>query len=77
MKTHFLKLNTEFYDDVEKRIKTAEIRYNDRNYEKGDWLVLEEWNGVNKTGYAIVRQIKSIYELDSIGLTNWVLLCIY
>lgn len=49
-KTHFLKLSTRFFDDVEKRRKNFEIRWNDRGFIVGDWLVLREWDGEEYTG---------------------------
>ena len=36
MKTHEIKLNIEFCDDVYNGNKTCEIRKNDRGYKKGD-----------------------------------------
>lgn len=76
MKTHHVKLNTAYYEYVEKRIKNAEVRFYDRDYRTGDWLVLEEWTGKEYTGDAIVRQIIGVFPLDRIGLDDWVLLCL-
>ena len=76
MKTHHVKLNTAYYEYVEKRIKNAEVRFYDRDYRTGDWLVLEEWTGKEYTGNAIVRQIIGVFPLDRIGLDDWVLLCL-
>ena len=75
METHHVKLDTTYYDYVEKRIKNAEVRFNDRDYQTGDWLVLEEWTGTEYTGHAIVRQITCVFPLDGIGLNGWALLC--
>ena len=63
---------TEYYDAVELRYKNFEVRYNDRNYRIGDWLVLCEWDGQRYTGHEIVRRITYICSLDAIGLTGWV-----
>jgi hypothetical protein len=41
-KTHELKLNQRYFDDVAKRRKPFEIRYNDRNYQEGDNIVFYE-----------------------------------
>ena len=38
MKTHNLKLNIEFCDDVLSGNKNFEIRYNDRGYQTGDLI---------------------------------------
>ncbi|OCG35691.1 MULTISPECIES: DUF3850 domain-containing protein [unclassified Gilliamella] len=51
MTTHELKIKSEYFMDVVKDIKKAEIRYNDRNYKVGDILVLHEIDGHgNRTG---------------------------
>ena len=41
--THKLKLNTDYYDDSARGVKTFEIRKNDRNFKVGDILELREW----------------------------------
>ena len=41
-KTHELKLNQKYFDDVAKRRKPFEIRYNDRDYKEGDNIVFCE-----------------------------------
>jgi ASC-1-like (ASCH) protein len=40
---HQLKIQPEYYEAVRKRIKTFEIRRNDRNFQVGDILVLNEF----------------------------------
>ena len=75
LKTHYLKILPEYFDEVVRRIKTAEVRYNDRGFSKGDLLVLEEWTGKEYTGYAVVRRITAVYDLAKIGCENYVLLC--
>lgn len=71
-KIHYVKLAPQYYGAVERREKNSEIRYNDRDYREGDWLVLREWDAGGYTGWAIVRRITHVYELDSIGLLGWV-----
>lgn len=75
-KTHMVKILPQYFDYVEKRIKNAEVRLNDRNYLTWDWLVLEEWSEGEYTGRYCVRQIRSVFPLDSIGFKGWVLLCL-
>lgn len=41
---HNLKINKEFFSPVKERIKTFEIRKNDRNFQVGDQIVLNEWD---------------------------------
>lgn len=43
MKTHELKLDTKFFDDVKSGKKNFEIRKNDRDFENGDILVLKRY----------------------------------
>lgn len=43
MTTHHLKTWPHFFADVLSGRQTFEVRKNDRNYQEGDLLVLEEW----------------------------------
>lgn len=43
-RVHDLKTWPEFYGDVITGLKTHEIRRNDRDYQRGDVLLLREWN---------------------------------
>lgn len=76
VETHCLKIKSEFYDDVVRRVKNAEVRYNDRNFKEGDRLVLCEINEEGATGRECVRRIIKMYDLTGIGLNNWVLMFI-
>jgi hypothetical protein len=49
--------------DVEKGIKTFEIRFNDRNYKVGDILHLQEFCSGEYTGRTIEKEI--CYMIDS------------
>lgn len=54
MKTHKLKLNIEFCDDVMNGIKTFEIRKNDRGFQTGDHIVFTPIKGCSvKTEHPI------------------------
>ena len=74
-KTHKIKILPRYFSAVFNKIKNAEVRYNDRGYEVGDWLLLEEWADGHYTGLYVYRWIKAVYELDSIGLNGYVLIC--
>lgn len=56
---HEIKIRPEYFDAVAKREKTFELRRNDRNYKKGDYLVLKEWDGYF-TGRVITRYVNYI-----------------
>ncbi len=71
-----IKSLPEYYDAVENRVKNFEVRFNDRDYRVGDWLVLCEWDGHEFTGYEIVRKITYVCKLDGIGLDGWVAMSI-
>jgi len=45
MVVHELKTDVEFFRAVESGDKTFEIRYNDRGYQKGDFVILLPWEG--------------------------------
>lgn len=61
---HHLKTYTAFFEDVRKGIKQFQVRKNDRNYQVGDTLILEEFDPVEKikTGAWVPELI--IYKLD-------------
>ena len=75
-KTIRIKLLSRYFDAVESRIKTFEVRFNDRDYRVGDWLILREWDGSDFTGRAIMRRVTYVCSLDEIGLTGWVAMSI-
>lgn len=59
---HELKIIPEYYNDIISGRKTFEVRFNDRNYQVGDVLVLREYENGEYTGRAIERKV--IYILD-------------
>ncbi|WP_058829309.1 MULTISPECIES: DUF3850 domain-containing protein [Paenibacillus] len=63
---HHLKINKEFFDSVIKEIKTFEIRYNDRNFNVGDLILLNEWDPLKEeyTGRKVKGQIKYITDYE-------------
>lgn len=50
MKTHELKLDDKYFDEVKSGKKNFEIRKNDRNFQVGDILELRRWDGVYVKG---------------------------
>ena len=60
MKKHELKILPKHFQEVWDGIKTFELRKNDRNYQRGDILVLREWNGKEYTGSCIAVRVTHI-----------------
>lgn len=75
MATHSLKIKSEHYVDVINGTKTAEIRYNDRNYQVGDILILNEIdeNGIF-TGNKCVVTVTHILDNNQFVQTGYVIL---
>lgn len=73
---HEVKILQEYYDAVDKGLKTWEYRFNDRNYTEGDILILKEWNGDKFTGRRLMVQIAYILR-DFFALPDgWVIMSI-
>ena len=51
--THELKIMPEYFEAIVKGEKTFEVRYNDRNFAKGDILLLREHDGKEYSGRTI------------------------
>lgn len=62
MKSHKLKTHVEYYKLVVSGEKNWELRLNDRNYEVGDQLILEEYDKDKKeyTGFSTSRIVTYI-----------------
>lgn len=61
---HYLKTWTPFFMDIKSGIKQFEVRRNDRDFQVGDTLILEEFNP-NKSAYTGAWTPKLvIYKLD-------------
>lgn len=54
---HCLKIEPQYYIDIESGIKTFEIRYNDRDYKVYDILYLQEYCNGKYTGREIEKEI--------------------
>lgn len=73
---HEVKILQEYYDAVDKGLKTWEYRFNDRNYNEGDILILKEWNGDKFTGRRLTVQITYILREFSALLDGWVIMSV-
>lgn len=66
---HQIKLEAEFFDDALSGRKSFELRKNDRNYEEGDVLEMEEVKDGAKTGRKCSKRI--VYMMENFeGLEN-------
>lgn len=66
---HQIKLEAEFFDDALSGRKSFELRKNDRNYEEGDMLEMEEVKDGAKTGRKCSKRI--VYMMENFeGLEN-------
>lgn len=84
MTTHHLKTDPEPFQAVKRFDKTHEIRFNDRNFQIGDKLVLAETNisaeqarqsgvSLEMTGFVEVRRVSHIQEGYGL-MPGWVIL---
>lgn len=54
---HELRINPKFFAEVRNGNKRFELRKNDRDFRVGDYLALNEWDGVAYTGRTELVQI--------------------
>lgn len=76
---HELKTWSECFHDIWWNRKTFELRYNDRNYQVGDTLLLKEWNKDTQefTGRECMRTVTSMLSGPRPGLSEgWVIMSI-
>lgn len=69
---HELKTWSEYFEEVLIGDKTFEIRKNDREFKKGDTLILKEWNNFDEifTGRELIRTVTYVFEGGSFGLSK-------
>ena len=65
MTVHHLKTLPPYYDAVKRGEKTFEVRFNDREYEEGDLLVLKEWEDGGYSGREIKARVTYILTLQA------------
>jgi hypothetical protein len=79
MKRHYIKISPQYFDATLDGVKKAEIRNNDRNYQVGDELFLQEYYDGTYTGRCSLCTITHILEIDllcKIAEPDWVSLSI-
>ena len=57
MESHTLKIEKKYFNEILRRVKSFEIRRNDRNFKAGDFLTLQEINDGKYTGSTIECRI--------------------
>lgn len=57
MNVHNLKIRPNYFKDVIAEVKKFEIRFNDRGFEVGDLIVLEEFDNKGYTGRYVNAEI--------------------
>lgn len=75
-KIHELKIAPEYFKKVVSKEKTFECRYNDRNYQVGDILNLNEYYNQTYTGRSISVKVTYILEKFKGLKENFVILSI-
>jgi len=73
--THSLKIRPSYFNDILSRKKTFEIRFNDRNYQVNDVLILNEFDyhedcETGRSVHVLIRYIHSDFGL----LSNYLIL---
>lgn len=64
---HELKTNSIYFQRSWNNAKTFEVRLNDRDFQKGDKILLKEYDGTNYTGREILGEILYVLS-DFVGL---------
>ena len=69
---HYLKIWIEHYKDVMSGKKKAEVRFDDRNFNVGDTLVLQEYDPISLTytGRSITKKVTHILNGGMYGIKD-------
>lgn len=71
-----VKCLPEYYEAVQSGVKSWELRFDDRNYDVGDLLILREWKDGVYTGRRLTTKITYILK-DFAGLKDgWAILSV-
>jgi ASC-1-like (ASCH) protein len=75
--THYLKTVQPFFDAVWEGEKKFEVRVNDRNFQVGDTVYLEEWDVEKKelTGRRVMTKINYILDDPQYVKDGYVVFC--
>ena len=64
MTVHELKIAPEYFNAIQEGIKKFEIRKNDRNYQKGDFLILSEFKEGDYTGFQTIQMVTYLTDYE-------------
>lgn len=64
MNTHSVKIAPQYFNEVLKKSKTFEIRFNDRDYHTGDTIHLREFSDGVFTGWEIITTIGFLTDFE-------------
>ena len=70
MKIHKLKIQPKYFEQIRSGIKTFEIRKNDRGFNTGDYLLLQEWDCGYSGEELIVRVTNILKDYQFPGITS-------
>jgi hypothetical protein len=73
-KTHSLKIWPEYYEEVKKEKMNFQLRKNDRDFQIGDNIILQEWNPDEKKytrSTELYRHIDYIFKGGKLGLSDY------
>ena len=62
MKTHELKIKSQYFKDVISGVKTFEVRKNDRDFKIGDLMILKEFDKGNYSSRIVGAEITYILD---------------
>ena len=72
MKTHDIKILPQYFERIENGQKMFEVRKNDRDYQVGDELILDEWDPITQkyTERLIIMHISYILHGGQFGIAE-------
>lgn len=68
MRIHELKILSKYFERVRNDKKTFEIRKNDRDFQTGDEIILNEFDGIQYTGRNVRGKITYVFHGGEYGL---------